>query len=245
MATYQAIPSGRSSGADEGQLADARRDRGLDVGSSVRDRGTGDLHLDQRPGIEHGGFRAPGQKVIEDSMARRWYVVNTYSGFEQQVKNSIEQRVKAMGLDGKIFTIMVPTEQVAELQRGGKKKVTERKFFPGYILVEMDLDEEAWHVIEETPRVTGFVKSGELPTPLSEEEVEFLRGQISGNARAKPKPKILFDKGETVKITDGSFMNFTGTVNEVNLERGKLRVMVTIFGRPTPVEVDFTQVEKV
>jgi len=178
-------------------------------------------------------------------MSRRWYVVNTFSGFEKNVKDAIEQRVKAMSLEDKIFEILIPTEQVSELQKGGKKKVTERKFFPGYILVHMDLDETAWHTIQDTPRVTGFVKSGDLPTPLTDEEIDYLKAQISGNTRSKPKPKVLFDKGETVKITDGSFMNFTGTVNEVNLERGKLRVMVTIFGRPTPVEVDFTQVEKI
>ena len=176
-------------------------------------------------------------------MAAKWYVINTYSGNEAKVKANLESRIKAMGMENKIFRIMIPSEEVSEV-RGGKKKISTKLFFPGYILVEMDMDEESWYVVRNTPKVTGFVGTGNKPTPLQNEEMEAIMGQVTTGVKSKPKPKVLFERGERVKITDGPFTNFNGSVEEVNLERGKLKVMVTIFGRQTPVELEFVQVEK-
>ncbi len=175
-------------------------------------------------------------------MARRWYVVNTYSGFENKVKLNLDNRVKAMNMGDKIFQVLVPSEQVNEM-RAGKKRQTSRRFYPGYILVEMDLTDESWYVVRNTPKVTGFVGSGNTPTPLEASEVENIIGQMKGT-RERPVNKINFDKGELVKVMDGPFSGFSGKVEEINVERGKLKVMVTIFGRATPVELDFGQVEK-
>jgi transcriptional antiterminator NusG len=176
-------------------------------------------------------------------VAAKWYVINTYSGNEAKVKANLESRIKAMGMENKIFRIMIPSEEVSEV-RGGKKKISTKLFFPGYILVEMDMDEESWYVVRNTPKVTGFVGTGNKPTPLQNEEMEAIMGQVTTGVKSKPKPKVLFERGERVKITDGPFTNFNGSVEEVNLERGKLKVMVTIFGRQTPVELEFVQVEK-
>lgn len=175
-------------------------------------------------------------------MAAKWYVINTYSGNEAKVKANLEQRIKTMGMESKIFRILIPSEEVSEF-RGGKKKITTKRFYPGYVLVEMELDEESWYVVRNTPKVTGFVGTVNKPTPLTDEEIEGILGQISG-AKAKPKPKVLFERGERIKVVDGPFTNFNGVVDEVNLERGKLKVMVTIFGRQTPLELEFVQVEK-
>ena len=175
-------------------------------------------------------------------MARQWYVINTYSGFENKVKLNLESRIKTMNMEEKIFRVLVPSEEVSEV-KGGKKKIMTKRFFPGYILVEMDLSDESWYVVCNTPKVTGFVGAGNRPTPLQESEVENIIGQMKGT-KAKPKPKVNFEKSESVKVIDGPFSNFSGKVEEINAERGKLKVMVTIFGRPTPVELDFGQVEK-
>lgn len=175
-------------------------------------------------------------------MAPKWYVINTYSGNENKVKTNLEQRIKSMGMENKIFRVLVPSEEVSEV-RGGKKKISTKRFFPGYVLVEMEIDDDAWYVVRNTPKVTGFVGSGNNPTPLTDQEIEGILGQIAG-AKSKPKPKVQFERGERVKVTDGPFTNFAGTVEEVNLERGKLKVMVSIFGRQTPVELEFVQVEK-
>ena len=175
-------------------------------------------------------------------MSRRWYVVNTYSGFENKVKLNLENRIKAMNVADKIFQVMVPSEQVNEM-RGGKKRQASRRFYPGYILVEMELTDDSWYVVRNTPKVTGFVGSGNTPTALENSEVENIIGQMKGT-REKPVNKINFDKGELVKVVDGPFNGFSGKVEEINAERGKLKVMVTIFGRATPVELDFGQVEK-
>ncbi len=175
-------------------------------------------------------------------MASKWYVVNTYSGNENKVKTNLEQRIKSMGMEGKIFRVLVPSEEVSEI-RGGKKKISTKRFFPGYVLVEMEIDDEAWYVVRNTPKVTGFVGSGNKPIPLTDEEIESILGQMEG-AKSKPKPKVSFEIGERVKVIDGPFTNFTGVVEEMNLERGKLKVMVSIFGRQTPVELEFVQVEK-
>ena len=175
---------------------------------------------------------------------RRWYIVHTYSGFEERVAETLRQRAEALGMGDSFGDIRIPTETIVEL-KGGKKKETQRKFFPGYILVEMVMSDAAWHVVKNTPKVTGFVGagSGRKPTPLTQEEVDQILEQVT-SAREKPKPKYVFDKGEPVKIVDGPFNNFTGVVEEVNLDRNTLKVMVTIFGRQTPVELDFLQVQK-
>ena len=175
-------------------------------------------------------------------MARRWYVVNTYSGFENKVKLNLENRIKALNIGDKIFQVMVPSEQVNEM-RAGKKRQASRRFYPGYILVEMELTDESWYIVRNTPKVTGFVGNGNTPTPLEPSEVDTIVGQMKGT-KEKPVNKINFDKGELVKVMGGPFSGFQGKVEDINVERGKLKVMVTIFGRATPVELDFGEVEK-
>ncbi len=172
----------------------------------------------------------------------RWYIVHTYSGFEERVKETLRQRAEALGMGEEFGEIRIPTETVVEL-RMGKKRETQRKFFPGYILVQMKMSDAAWHVVRNTPKVTGFVGTGKKPTPLSQDEVDQILEQVV-SAKEKPKPKYVFEKGEPVKIVDGPFSNFSGVVEEVNLDRNTLKVMVTIFGRQTPVELEFLQVQK-
>jgi transcription termination/antitermination protein NusG len=173
----------------------------------------------------------------------KWYIVHTYSGYEKKVKESLEGRITAYGLEGKIGQIIIPTESVVEV-RAGKKVVSTRMSYPGYVLVEMDMDEYTWHIVRSTPRVTGFVGSGQTPSPLTEEEVQNILNRAATTAE-KPRPKLHFDRNEQVRIVDGPFANFTGVVEEVNSDRSTLKVSVTIFGRSTPVELDFAQVEKV
>ena len=180
---------------------------------------------------------------MAETAQKQWYIVHTYSGFENKVKESLEQRVNAYGLQAEIGEILIPTEQVAEM-RGGKKVVSSKRFFPGYILVEMNMSDHAWHVVKNTPKVTGFVGAGAKPTPLSKDEVEQILTQVK-TAAEKPKPKYMFEKGEQVRINEGPFTSFNGVVDEVNLDKNTLKVMVTIFGRSTPVELDFLQVEKI
>jgi len=181
--------------------------------------------------------------VETGSTTKQWYIVHTYSGFEAKVKESLTQRVEAMGISDVIEEILIPTEEVVEV-RDGKKTRSTRKFFPGYVLVKMEMSDSAWHVVKNTPKVTGFVGTGNKPVPLSEEEVGRIVKQISVAAE-KPKPRLEFGPGETVRIVDGPFSNFTGQVEEVNEDRSTLKVMVTIFGRATPVELEFLQVEKI
>jgi len=173
---------------------------------------------------------------------KSWYIIHTYSGFEKKVKESLEGRVAAFGLGEKIGRVMVPTEDVIEV-RGGKKIVSPRMFYPGYVLVEMEMNDDTWHVVRSTPRVTGFVGSGQTPSPLSEEEVQAILNR-SATPTEKQKPKLIFERNEQVRIVDGPFSSFNGVVEEVNQDRNTLKVSVTIFGRSTPVELDFTQVEK-
>ena len=179
---------------------------------------------------------------MSDLQPKQWYIVHTYSGFERKVAESLRQRVQAYGLQDEIGEVLIPTEDVVEM-RGGRKVVTPKRFFPGYILVEMTLTDNAWHVVKNTPKVTGFVGAGSRPTPLSKEEVDQILLQVS-TAAEKPKPKYSFDKGDQVRINEGPFTSFQGVVDDVNAERNTLKVMVTIFGRSTPVELDFLQVEK-
>jgi len=171
-----------------------------------------------------------------------WFIVHTYSGFEDRVKETLLQRAEALNQGDAFGDVRIPTETIVEY-RGGKKKELQRKFFPGYILVQMAMTDDTWHVVKNTPKVTGFVGSGKKPTPLSQDEVDQILEQVV-SAKEKPKPKYIFDKAEPVKIIDGPFNNFTGVVEEVNLDRNTLKVMVTIFGRATPVELDFSQVQK-
>ena len=172
----------------------------------------------------------------------KWYIVHTYSGFEAKVKESLRQRVEAMNMGHEIDEVLIPTEEVVEVKEG-KKTRSSRKFFPGYVLVKMIMTDDAWHVVKNTPKVTGFVGTGMLPVPLKKHEVDRIVNQISV-ASDKPKPKLGFNIGETVRIVDGPFSNFTGQVEEVNEDRSTLKVMVTIFGRATPVELEFLQVQK-
>lgn len=173
-------------------------------------------------------------------MSKHWYVVHTYSGYEEKVKVSLEERVRLSGLEDKIGRILIPTEKVVEL-RGKKKRETDRKFYPGYILVEMSLDDETWHLVKTTLRVTGFV-GGARPVPLPDEEVEVIVQQMERGPA--PVVRSQFEKGEQVRITDGPFSNFVGFIDDVDMDHGRLRVMVSIFGRQTPVELAFAQVEK-
>jgi transcriptional antiterminator NusG len=179
---------------------------------------------------------------MTDVATKNWYIVHTYSGFEKKVAESLAERKTAYGLADEIGEILIPTEDVVEM-RGGRKVVSSKRFFPGYILVEMNMTDNAWHVVKNTPKVTGFVGAGAKPTPLSKEEVEQILEQVK-TAAEKPKPKYTFDKGDTVRINEGPFTGFNGIVDEVNMEKNTLKVMVTIFGRATPVELDFLQVEK-
>lgn len=174
-------------------------------------------------------------------MALKWYGVHTYSSFENKVKLSLEERIRNHGLEELFGEILIPSESVMELKKG-ERKTTSRKFFPGYILVNMELNDETWHVVNETPKVTGFV-GGSTPAPITEEEINKITKKIEEGAE-KPRPKISFEVGETVRVVDGPFLNFAGVVEDVKPEKAKLRVMVSIFGRATPVELEFMQVEK-
>ena len=173
----------------------------------------------------------------------RWFVVHTYSGYEKKVRDSLVQHVKTLGIEDEITQVLIPTEDVVEI-RDGKKVVTSKKFFPGYILVEMEMNEKTWHIVRSTPKVTGFVGTGKDPTPITEEEFTQIMHHVIETAE-KPKPKYEFNEGEVVKIIDGPFTNFEGRVNEVNREKNELKVMVTIFGRETPVPLNFLQVVKI
>ena len=175
-------------------------------------------------------------------MAKNWYIIHSYSGFEKKVAETLRSRVEAAGLSEQFGEIMIPTEDVIEMRKG-KKVVSSKLFYPGYVLVEMDMNNDTWHLVRSTPRVTGFVGSGQMPSPLTTEEVDRIVHKVEVAAE-HPKPKLKYEKGENVKITDGPFKDFTGSVDEINDDRNTLRVMVTIFGRATPVELDFYQVEK-
>ncbi|MGI6655933.1 MAG: transcription termination/antitermination protein NusG [Desulfobulbus sp.] len=186
-------------------------------------------------------------------MSKSWYIVHTHTGFEDKVKSALEERIKTAGLEEMFGEILVPTEQVVEMVKGARK-TSERKFFPGYILVQMEMNEHSWHVVQETPRVTGFVGINmnqasidkdiykKIPS-LTPEEAEKILGRIADGAN-KPKPKIIFEEGDAVRVTDGPFANFQGVIEEVFPEKGRVRVMVSIFGRSTPVELEYIQISK-
>jgi len=176
-------------------------------------------------------------------VALKWYVVHAYSNFENKVKASLEERVKLHGLEEKFGEVLVPTEEVVEMREGQKRR-SERKFFPGYVLVQMELDEETWHLVKEVPKVLGFIGgSSDKPAPITEAEANQILNRVEEGVD-KPRPKVLFEPGEVVRVIDGPFNDFSGVVENVNYDKSKLRVAVQILGRPTPVELDFGQVEK-
>jgi transcriptional antiterminator NusG len=176
-------------------------------------------------------------------MAMRWYVVHAFSGYENQVKRSLLDRIALSGLQEQFGEILVPTEEVVEM-RGGQQRKSERKFFPGYVLVQMEMNEATWHLVKDVPRVMGFIGgTGDKPAPLSQREADAILQRIQEGVE-KPKPKVLFEPGEVVRVNDGPFTDFNGVVEEVNYEKSRLRVAVLIFGRSTPVELEFGQVEK-
>ncbi len=175
-------------------------------------------------------------------MALRWYILHVYSGFENKVKTSLEERIASSPHPDKFGEVVVPTEQVVELVRG-KRRESSRKFYPGYILVQMVLDDETWHIVNNTAKVTGFLGGQDKPTPIPDKEAERILNRMEAG-KLKPTPKFNFDIGDEIRVADGPFANFNGTVQEVNPEKGKIRVLVSIFGRPTPVELDFIQVSK-
>ncbi len=178
---------------------------------------------------------------VEGKSEKKWYAVHTYVGYENKVKANLEQRIETMGMEDKIFRVLVPVEQRVSI-KGGKRKITKRKVFPGYVLIEMILDEQSYFVVRNTPGVTGFVGSGGNPVPLSDEEVKSILQQIG--LEEKRQIKIDLEIGETVRITDGPFEGFVGVVKEISSERGKVKVLLNVFGRETPVELDFMQLEK-
>ena len=176
-------------------------------------------------------------------MAKHWYVVHTYSQFEKSVQRALTERIQREGMQDKFGQILVPVEEVVEL-KSGQKSITERKFFPGYVLVEMEMTDDTWHLVKNTPKVTGFLGGSAMkPTPISEKEVQNIMQQMQAGVE-KPRPKVLFEVGELVRVKEGPFTDFNGSVEDVNYDKNKIRVAVTIFGRSTPVELDFGQVEK-
>jgi transcription termination/antitermination protein NusG len=227
------------------------------------------VHLDEDPGQEEISASQPDEAEVEEqpvaeaaaepspaepaeaeqqpgydeSSPKKWFIIHTYSGFENKVAESLRTRTEAFGFADKIGQILIPTEEVVEL-RNGKKVTSKRLVYPGYVLVEMEMNDALWHEVKNTPRVTGFVGGGNSPVPLSADEVNQILYRQASSAE-RPRPKMTFEKNDNVRIVDGPFANFSGKVDEVNVERGTLRVMVTIFGRATPVELEFLQVEKV
>ena len=176
-------------------------------------------------------------------MTKRWYVVHAYSGFEKQVMRALRERIALSGLEDQFGEVLVPTEEVVEM-RAGQKRRSERKFFPGYVLVEMELNDDTWHLVKDVPKVMGFIGGKQdKPAPITQKEADMILNRVAEGVD-KPKPKVLFEPGEMVRVIDGPFNDFNGTVEEINYEKSRLRVAVSIFGRSTPVELDFQQVEK-
>ena len=176
-------------------------------------------------------------------MALKWYIVHVYSGFESKVKSALEEKMASSPYPEKLGKVLVPTEEIVELAKG-KRKTSSRKFYPGYILVRMELDDETWHIVNNTAKVTGFLGGREKPTPISDEEADQILNRMEAG-KLKPQPKYFFESGDEIRVIDGPFTNFNGTVEEVNPEKGKIKVLVSIFGRSTPVELEFVQVVKI
>jgi len=197
----------------------------------------------EQPAVANGAGEAGVASAPPDQPGMNWYIIHTYSGFENKVAESLRARAQAYAFSDRLGQILIPTEEVVEL-RAGKKVTSKRMLYPGYVMVQMAMDDELWHHVKNTPRVTGFVGGGNTPVPLSATEVNSILYRQATSAE-RPRPKLTFEKNESVRIVDGPFTNFQGKVDEVNPERNTLRVLVTIFGRATPVELDFLQVEKV
>jgi transcriptional antiterminator NusG len=195
------------------------------------------------PELPQESAAVPEEEQDADPSNKKWYILHTYSGFEQKVADSLRNRAEAFGYSDKIGQVLIPTEEVVEL-RGGRKVTSKRLLYPGYVLVEIEMSDELWHAVKNTPRVTGFVGGGNSPVPLTADEVNQILYRQASSAE-RPRPKTTFEKTDMVRIVDGPFANFSGKVDEVNPDRNTLRVLVTIFGRATPVELDFLQVEKI
>ena len=226
-----------SSDAAYGDEDDLEVDQGVSAEEIHADDG---VHGAQIEAEAEGSAPPPAE---EPGTTKHWYIIHAYSGFEQKVAESLKSRSQAFGFAERLGQVLIPTEEVVEL-RNGKKVTSKRLLYPGYVLVEMEMDDELWHAVKSTPRVTGFVGGGTKPVPLTADEVNAVLYRQASSAE-RPRPKMTFEKNETVKIVDGPFTNFSGKVDEINSERNTLRVMVTIFGRSTPVELDFLQVEKI
>jgi len=221
-------------------LADAQRNDPNDCGRFWLCSDHGDFPLADRCVAVVGGALTDGAGRF---MSKKWYVVHAYSGFEKTVQRTLTERIARAGMQEQFGRVLVPVEEVVEM-RSGQKNISERKFFPGYVLVEMDMTDESWHLVKSTPKVTGFIGgTSTRPTPISEKEVQNILHQIQEGVE-KPRPKVLFENGEMVRVKEGPFTDFNGTVEDVNYDKNKIRVAVTIFGCSTPVELDFGQVEK-
>jgi transcriptional antiterminator NusG len=225
--------AGEASGEQPAEYASAAEDP-----ASVPDEAAAS---GETPEDTAAGASAPAVAAAPSN--RNWFIIHTYSGFEQKVADSLRSRGEAFGFGDKIGQILIPTEEVVEL-RNGKKVTSKRLLYPGYVVVEMEMNDELWHAVKATPRVTGFVGGGTAPVPLTADEVNSILYRQASSAE-RPRPKLSFERNEQVRIIDGPFTNFSGKVDEVNPDRNTLRVMVTIFGRSTPVELDFLQVEKI
>jgi transcriptional antiterminator NusG len=231
--------------AEQESELENEQEHGMSVEESAPDQTVAELPPVPEPehvAEETAAEPAPAGAATPVSDApKNWYIIHAYSGFENKVAESLRMRAQAFGFADRIGQILIPTEEVVEL-RNGKKVTSKRLLYPGYVLVEMEMDDELWHAVKDTPRVTGFVGGGTKPVPLSADEVNSV---LYRQAPERPRPKLSFEKSENVKIIDGPFTNFSGKVDEVNIDRNTLRVLVTIFGRSTPVELDFLQVEKI
>ena len=221
-------------------VEEAPEAQGVEAAEGIEEAAAGEELSEEPEEMEEAGAAAAPTSVGVPGMD--WYIIHTYSGFENKVKESLLSRAQAFGLEERIGEILIPTEDVVEM-KGGKKVTSKRLLYPGYVLVQLKMDDELWHVVRNTPRVTSLVGSGQMPTPLSADEVNQILYRQSVS-KEKPRPKMTFDRNDQVKIIDGPFSNFTGTVEEVNEDRSTLKVMVTIFGRGTPVELEYFQVEK-
>jgi transcriptional antiterminator NusG len=235
---FEAQPDAEEAGRAEQSVEPAAADSGQ-PGDDLAVSGGGEHLPAGAPTVE---APAPAPAGYDESSPRKWFIIHTYSGFENKVKESLQTRAEAFGFADKIGQVLIPTEEVVEL-RNGKKVTSKRLVYPGYVLVEMEMNDELWHAVKNTPRVTGFVGGGNSPVPLSADEVNQILYRQASSAE-RPRPKMTFEKNDSVRIVDGPFANFSGKVDEINAERGTLRVMVTIFGRATPVELEFLQVEK-
>jgi transcriptional antiterminator NusG len=243
------VPGADTHDADEQQLHAGHGDD-LDVLETDEGVTHDEIHADDDGvhGVAHEAeleetAAAEADSGQADGPLKHWYIIHAYSGFENKVAESLRTRAQAFGFAERLGQILIPTEEVIEL-RNGKKVTSKRLLYPGYVLVEMEMDDELWHAVKSTPRVTGFVGGGTKPVPLTADEVNAVLYRQASSAE-RPRPKMTFEKNEMVKIVDGPFTNFSGKVDEINSERNTLRVMVTIFGRSTPVELDFLQVEKI